>query len=204
MEDQSSEKPAHQRSNRFFTYQSSQATSGRGLSLRWIPSLRRMAIDLPIRIVVSLGDAQIRVLFEAGSTQHAHATSSHVEADLASKKPEASPDELPPNISLNSHDQKKQYELIFFAIFAILIQAAPLIYSGFLLTPGWSRKPILASSYLKPGLITYMVSTAALAFSMFMCAMIIDKCSREVIWERETRSRPRDAGQNCPAAVFTA
>lgn len=47
----------------------------------------------------------------------------------------------------------------------------------------------------------YISSTAAVILSMFMCASIIESCSKKIVWVRDIRSRPRGDGQDKPAAA---
>ena len=139
---------------------------------------------------------------QTGSTNNPPDNPSHAEADLVSRKPEANPDKLSPNISLNSHDQRKRSELIFLTILAILIQAAPLIYSGFLTQPALSRN--IARRFLLSAW-THYVRFFYRSCDPFHVPVrkYHRECSKEVVWERDIRSRPRGDGQDEPAAAST-
>lgn len=93
--------------------------------------------------------------------------------------------EMPPNISLNCHNQCRPIEMKLWAIIATLIQVLVLIYSGFVSSPLLNNVDALNSPNPPwTGFLLQANGTLFLTISMFLCARVIDGGTKEVEWIR--------------------
>jgi hypothetical protein len=91
-----------------------------------------------------------------------------------------------PNISINLYGEIRPQELALSAVIGTILQAAVLVFSGFIVYSSWGKKK-LGDSDSKAGFPLLAIGTILITISMTLCAQVIDYSTKEERWIRKVR-----------------
>lgn len=100
-------------------------------------------------------------------------------------------EEMPPNISLNTHGESNPIELAIYAVIATILQVIVLGWSGFLAFSSFAYRNIFSGSKPLIGFALQAIGTLFLTLGLVLCAGIIDNGCNVQFWSKDGDSQMR-------------